>query len=159
MKNKESFLNKVFIVASVWLLVTILLGFFILPSVSETYDRGTMNSVLTFIVVSSGYISIIAAIVVVCLAIVIPVLKLIRKPVYGLRSPSFIAATALFIGLVCIFLHALYVKLRTCPIDGSDAWYCQVEGKSYVGMLVLVFLLASLVGCTAWAVQKLAKKK
>lgn len=155
MKSIESFSNKAFVISSIYLLVVILVGFFVIPSILQVDDYNFPFVVELFLKVTST----IATVLVLSSAITMLVLKLIRRPTRGLNSPAFIAAVTLFVGLIVIFIHALYVKLRTCPVDGSNAWYCQVEGKSYVGMLVLAFFLASLVGCVAWASQRLAAKK
>lgn len=155
MKQIENYLGRAFIVSSVYLLSIIVGGFFILPGVFQADDYNFPLVVELFLKVTSA----IAVIVVLFSAVTIPVLKLIQGSRDELGRPAFIAAATLLIGLVFIFIHALYVKLRACPVDGGDAWYCQVEGKSYVGMIVLAFFLASLVGCIAWASQRLIKKK
>lgn len=154
MKQIETFLNKAFIVSSIYLIVVILGGFFILPGVFN-WDYHFPLVVELFLKVTSA----IAALVVLSSAIIIPGLKLIQKPKQRLGSPVAIASVTLLVGLIFIFLHGIYVKLRTCPIDGSDVWYCQVEGISYVGMVVFAFFLASLFGFIAWAGQKLTTKK
>lgn len=154
MKQLEKYLSNAFVAFSIYLLVTILGGFFILPN---TFHGD--NIFLTFITVFLPFTSIIAAIAVVCLAIIILIFEFNHKTHSGLKRPTSIAAISLFGGIIFIFLHAIYVKLRTCPAGGNDAWYCQVEGKSYIGMLVLVFFLSSLAGCAVWIAQKLTKKK
>jgi uncharacterized membrane protein YozB (DUF420 family) len=155
MKHIENYLSKAFVVSSIYLLTIILGGFFILPGVFQVDDYNFPLIIELFLKVTS----VIAAVVVLSSAIVIPGLKLIQKPKQRAGSPAVIAAATLLIGLMFIFLHGLYVKLRTCPLGGSDASHCQVEGKSYVGMLVLAFFLASLIGCVAWVGRKLTKKK
>lgn len=155
MKHLDTFLRRSFVVSSIHLLAIILGGFFILPSVFQLDDYSFPLIVELFLKVASA----IAVIIILSSAIIIPGLRFIQKPKQPLKSPVFIAAATLLIGFVLIFLHGLYVKLRTCPVDGSSIWYCQVEGKSYIGMLVLAFFLASLLGCITWAVQKLTKNR
>lgn len=155
MKQPQSYLSRAFVVSSIYLLAIILGGFFILPGVFQVDNYNLPLVVELFLKVTSAT----AVIVVLSSAVIIPSLKLIQKPKQQVRSPVVTAAAALLIGLVIIFLHGLYVKLRTCPIDGSNAWYCQVEGKSYVGMLVLAFFLASLIGFITWTGQKFTRKK
>jgi hypothetical protein len=155
MKHLESYLSKALVVSSIYLLAMILGGFFILPGVFRVESYNFPLIVELLLKVTSA----VAVMVVLSCAIIVPGLKLVQKPKQRVKSPIVIAAATLLIGLIFIFLHGLYVKLRTCPIDGSNTWYCQVEGKSYVGMLVLAFFLASLVGFVAWAGQKLTKKK
>lgn len=155
MKQVNKYLGKAFIISSIYLLTIILGGFFILPGVFQVDDYNFPLVIELFIKVTSA----IAAIVVLTSAAILPGLQLIKKPKQRTKSPALIATFTLLVGLVFIFLHGLYVKLMTCPIDGNDAWHCQVEGKLYVGMLVIVFFLASLIGCLAWAIQKVTKKK
>jgi hypothetical protein len=155
MKHLENYLSKAFVVSSIYLLAIILGGFFILPGVFQVESYNFPLIVELFLKVTSA----IAVMVVLSSAIIIQGLKLIQKPKQHLTSPAFAAATSLFIGLVLIFLNAFYVKLRSCPIGGSNAWYCQVEGRSYVGMVILAFFLASLFGFITWAGQKLTTKK
>lgn len=155
MKHIENYLGKAFVVSSIYLLAIILGGFFILPGVFQVDDYKFPLIIELFLKVTSA----IAGLVVLSSAVIIPALKLIQKPKQRAKGPVIIATATLLTGLIFIFLHGLYVKLMTCPIDGSNAWHCQVEGKSYVGMLVLAFFLASLIGCATRVSQSLTKKK
>lgn len=154
MKHFEGYLNRSFVVSVVYLLTLVLGGFFILPGVFR-WDYHFPLVVEVFFKATST----LAVIVTLFSAIIIPGLKLIQKPNQRVRSPTVIAAATLLIGLAFIFLHGLYVKLRSCPVGGSDAWYCQVEGKSYVGMLLVAFFFASLVELIIWGIQTLPRKK
>jgi hypothetical protein len=153
MERAENHLNKAFIISSIYLLTIIFGGFFILPDIFRVDSYNFPLIVELFFKVTSAA----ASAVVLLSAVLIPGLKLIQKPKQRAGSPVVIATLTLLIGLIIIFLHGLYVKLMTCPVGGIDAWYCRVEGESYVGMLVLAFILASLVGCAAWIGQRLAK--
>jgi hypothetical protein len=155
MKLPERYLSRAFVVSSIYLLAIILGGFFILPGVFQVDDYNFPFTIELFLKITSA----ITALVILSSAIIIPSFNLIQKPRQRVKSPVVITATTLLIGLSFIFLHSLYVKLRSCSIEGSEAWHCQVEGKSYVGMVVLAFILASLSGCIVWAGQKLTKKK
>lgn len=155
MKQIENYLDRAFIVSSVYLLSIIVGGFFILPGVFQVDDYNFPLVVELFLKITSS----VAFLVVVSSAIFIPAIRLIKKPRQQTNGPVAFAAITLLIGLTFIFLNGLYVKLKTCPISDDNAWYCRVEGKSYVGMLVLAFFLASLVGCITWASQRLVKKK
>lgn len=128
----------------------ILLGFFILPGVFQLDGYNFPIAVELTIKITSA----IATIAILSAVIIIPLLRFIRGPSQGVKGPALIAATTMLFGLILIFLHALYVKLKICPIDGRSAWYCEVDGKSYVGMIFMVFLLASLAGCFAWSIQR-----
>ncbi len=155
MNHLENYLSKAFVISSIYLLVIIIGGFFILPGVFQVESYSFPFIIELFLKITSA----ITVMLVLSCAIIIPGLKLIRKPKRSIKTPAFAAAVTLFIGLILTLLDALYVKLRTCPPDGSNAWYCQVEAKSYVGMLVQAFFLASLVGFITWAIQKFTRKK
>jgi len=140
-----------FVISSSYLLTIILGGFFILP--------GVFNTDFHFPLVVELFLKITATLaicIVLILAILIPALSFFKKPRAPKISPLLLSTMTLSVGVVTIFLSGLYVKLRTCSIDDT-AWHCNVEGNSYVGLLVLVFFLASLVGLLAWA-TKMAKR-
>lgn len=155
MRQAERYLKTAFTISCFYLLVIILGGFFILPGFFRVGDYSFPVLIELFLKTTSA----IVAVVVLFSAIIISALTLLQKPQQRTGGPTFVAAITLLVGLVFICCHALYVKLRSCPIDGSDAWYCQVEGKEYVGMVVLAFFLASLAGCIAWVAQKIAQRK
>lgn len=152
MGNIEKYLGKAFTIASIYLVVVILGGFFILPSVFQIEYHFPI-AIELFLKITAT----LAVFTILSLAVIIPVTKLFRKQKSSTKSPVFVATATLFIGLCGIFLHGLYVKLRTCSGD-NPAWYCHVKGMSYVGMLVLAFFLASLLGFLTWIRQKLKRK-
>lgn len=155
MKHLVIYLRRAFVVSGIYLLSIILGGFFILPGIFQVDDY----SFPLIVELILKFASVIAVVIVLLSAIVIPGLRFIQKPKQRVKSPIFISATTFLIGLVFILSHGLYVKLRACPVNGSNAWYCQIEGDSYVGMLVLAFFLSCLVGFIAWASQIVRRKQ
>ncbi|HEX8763368.1 MAG TPA: hypothetical protein VF733_06465 [Candidatus Saccharimonadales bacterium] len=154
-KQIEAYVSKAFVFSCIYLLAVIVGGFFILPGVFGLEDLHFPVVIELFLKVTCAT----AAIVVPLSAVIIPVLKIAQKPKRLTGTPTVAAAITLFVGLLFIVLHGLYVRLRTCPAGGSESWYCQVDGKSYVGMLVLAFFLACLAGGMAWIIQKFIKKQ
>jgi len=150
MKKIETYLTRAFIVSNIYLFA-ILLGIYILVGVFNI-DESPPRMVVLFLKATSA----LAVLIVIASAVIIPGGKLIQKQ--RIRSPAAIAVTTLLFGLMLILLHALYVKLRTCPYIGSSEWYCQVEADSYLGMVILASFFSSLVGCIVWIGQKLNKK-
>lgn len=153
MERLEKYLGKAFVIASIYLLI-FLGGFLLLPMFG--IEKLTLPGAIELILKVATTL---AAITVLVLAIVFPVASLFRRPRHMPRGPILVATTVFCLGLIFIFLNVLYVKLKTCSPTDSGAWYCNVDGKSYVGLLVLAFFLAVISGIVAWVVQKMRKKQ
>lgn len=155
MSNLEKYLSKAFVFANIYLLAIVLLGFFILPGIFDIDDYNFPVVLELFFKVTA----VIAIIIIVASAIVIPVGKVRVKKSDGVKKgPVLLASSTFLAGLVLIFSHGLYVKLRSCMPDDA-AWHCNVESRSYVGMLVLIFFASSAAGASAWLIQRLGKRR
>lgn len=150
--NTEKYISKLFVFASIYLFVLILGGFFVLPGIFGIDDYSFPFALELFLKITATF----AVVIVIATAAAFPIIKILQKPKRLEKSPLLVATTALSTGIILIFLHGLYVKLRTCSVD-DNAWYCHVEGKSYVGMLVLAFFIATALGLFTWVAQKFKK--
>lgn len=151
--HKISYLRKAFVVALVYLLALIVGGFFILPGVLNV-DNYDFPNVVEFLLKLCAAV---AVFIVAVSSIIIPAYVLSQRSKRTINTPSSLATLTMLIGFIAIFLNGLYVKLRTCPVGGSDEWYCRIEGKSYIGMLVVTMFLASLVGGSAWLYSRFSR--
>lgn len=144
--------KKVFVYASGYLLALLLL--FASTSIFDIEEFHFPAAVEWFFKITIG----LAAASVIISGTALPIIKLLgRKSVFLKQDPVLAAAKVFLIGLGLIFLQALYVRLRSCAV-GDTAWHCHVDGKSYVGLLILLFLISICIGLVAWAVKKLKKK-
>jgi len=144
----EKYLSKLFVVSSVYIISLILFGFFIIPGVFQVDEYNFPLGLELFlkITATAAVISVFATV------FLIPILKVAQKPKRLVFSPTLVASITFLMCCGLLFLDGLYVKVRSCT-GGNEDWYCNVEGKSYVGGLIVSLFLASLVGLVAWLVK------
>jgi preprotein translocase subunit Sss1 len=65
-----------------------------------------------------------------------------------------VALVIVVIGLLGFAAHLLFAKMTACPPGGNVVWYCNVKGKSYIVVIVLVSLTLSVIGFATYAMQK-----
>ena len=69
-----------------------------------------------------------------------------------------IALTVLLIGLFVSAIYIILTKMLACPPGGNTNLYCNIKGKSFIGVLFFVSLAALLVGVIATIGRKIFTK-
>jgi hypothetical protein len=152
MKFIDKYLGRAFAVASVYLVSIILVGFFILPSLFNIDNYDVPVGLELFLKATAT----LAVSIVLASSIYSPISR-IRQRDYKFSQPFHAATISMLTGFSLLLFHGLYVKLKTCSI-GDTAWHCNVDGKSYVGMSVLILFISTTIGFSVWVNSSIFKR-
>ncbi len=152
MNKIEKYLSRVLVISSAYIIALILFGFYIFPGVFHwDYHFPLIIELLLKITATLAIISIFTTIFLILL------LKIVKKPRRLDLQPSLVVSIVFIVCCGLLFLCGLYAVTRTCS-GVSEEWYCNVEGKSLVGGLILSLMLASLAGFIVWMSRLFLKK-